>query len=200
MLLMPTVATPPATEVEPRRFTSDEVQAMLQAGILHEDDRLELINGQLIPMAPIGNAHIACVNRLNRLLVERTTSEIVVSVQNPVRIDAYNEPEPDLVLSSALDRAPEPDDVLLLVEVADSSLAYDCETKLPLYAQAGIPEVWIVNLDDRQVEMHRDPSEDFYRTRQIAARGDTITVQARPDIAGLPVREFLSEKGREDKE
>lgn len=199
---MPTVATPPATEVEPRRFTSDEVQAMLQAGILHEDDRFELISGQLIPMAPIGNTHVACVNQLNyllsKVLVEAGIEDVRVSVQNPVRIDAYNEPEPDLVLSSALDRAPEPDDVLLLVEVTDTTLAYDRETKLPLYAQAGLPEVWIVNLSDGQVEVHRDPSEDLYRTRQIAVRGDTITVQARPDIEGLPVREILPKEAREE--
>jgi Uma2 family endonuclease len=188
---MPTVATQSATDVEPRRFTSDEVQAMLQAGILHEDDRVELINGQLIPMAPIGNAHIACVNRLNRLFVERTTSEIAVSVQNPVRIDEYNEPQPDLVLSTALDRAPEPGDVLLIVEVADSSLTYDRETNLPLYAQAGIPEVWIANLAEAQVEIHREPSGSVYRTRHLAGPGDRVSVEGRASVSGLPVRDIL---------
>lgn len=114
---MAEIASPPAVPVKPRRFTSDEVQSMLRAGILHEDDRLELIDGQLIPISPIGDPHIACVNRLTRLFVERTSPDIAVSVQNPVRIDAYNEPEPDVVLTTALDGGPSPEEVLLIVEV-----------------------------------------------------------------------------------
>jgi Uma2 family endonuclease len=129
---MAEVASHPAIRVQPRRFTSDEVQTMLRAGILHEDDRLELIDGQLIPMSLTGDPHIACIHRLTRLFVERTHSEIMVSVQNPVRIDEHN--EPDVVLTTATDRAPRPGDVLLLVEVADSSLTHDRETRLPLYA------------------------------------------------------------------
>lgn len=188
---MPDVLTAPSVEAAPRRFTSDEVQAMLRAGILHEDDRLELIDGQLIAMSPIGDAHIACINRLNRLLVERTTADYAVSIQNPVRIDAHNEPEPDVVLTTALDGGPRPADVLLLVEVADSSLSYDRTTKLPLYADAGIPEVWIVNLADAQVEVHREPSGTVYRTRHIAEAGDALAIPRLDETEPVPVRRIL---------
>jgi Uma2 family endonuclease len=166
---------------------------MLRAGILHEDDRLELIDGQLIPMSPIGDSHVACVNRLNRLLVERTGPNIMVSVQNPVRLDEHNEPEPDVVLTTATDRAPRPDDVLLLVEVADSSLMYDRETKLTLYAQAGIPEVWIVNLNETQIEVHRDPSGTVYRTRHLANLDDTVAVELLPETDAVRVADILGD-------
>lgn len=188
---MAELMSPPAAAVRPRRFTSDEVQTMLRAGILHEDDRLELIDGQLIVMSPIGDPHIACVNRLNRLFVERTTSDIAVSIQNPVRIDAHNEPEPDVVLTTAYDGAPHPEDVVLLVEVADSSLPYDRTVKLPLYAQAGIPEVWIVNLADAQVEVHREPSDGVYRTRRLAGPDDALAVEHLPSIDAVPSRTVL---------
>jgi Uma2 family endonuclease len=188
---MTTRTAPVDVAVEPRRFTSDEVQAMLEAGILHEDDRLELIDGQLLTMAPIGDPHIACINRLNyelnKRLITQDIDDVRVSVQNPVRIDAHNEPEPDVVLTTALDGGPRPDDVLLLVEVAASSLAYDRTLKLPLYAEAGIPEVWIVNLEEQQVEVHRAPSGSAYRTRHLAAPGDRLTVEARPSIDAVPV-------------
>jgi Uma2 family endonuclease len=176
---------------EPRRFTSKEIQAMLRTGILHEDDPFELIDGRLLREEPKTDSHVACINRLNRLLFQCISSEIVLSVQNPVRIDEYNEPEPDLVLSTALDRAPEPDDVVLLVEVADTTLTYDRETQLPLYAQAGIPEVWIVNLAEAQVEVHREPSGSVYRTRHLAGPNDRVSVEGRASVSGLPVRDIL---------
>lgn len=170
---------------------------MLRAGILHEDDRLELINGQLIPMSPIGDPHTACVNQLNYLLSKRLVmadiNDVRVSVQNPVRIDAHNEPEPDVVLTTATDRAPRPGDVLLLVEVADSSLTHDRETKLPLYAQARIPEVWIVNLSATQVEVHRDPSGAVYRTRHLVGRDDPLAIEQLPDVTPIPARDVFGD-------
>lgn len=190
-------ATPPSVTVQPRRFTSDEVQTMLQAGILHEDDRLELIDGQLIPMSPIGDPHVACINQLTYLLskhlINANRDDVRVSVQNPVRIDAHNEPEPDVVLTTATDRAPQPSDTLLLVEVADSSLHYDRATKLSLYAQAGIPEVWIVNLAEGQIEMHRVPKGTVYSTRHIATEGDTLTIEKLPAVEALPAADVLPE-------
>ncbi|PSQ95984.1 MAG: Uma2 family endonuclease [Bacteroidetes bacterium SW_9_63_38] len=180
-------------EVQPRRFTADEVQAMLEAGILHEDDPLELIDGQLVVMSPTNDPHIVCINRLNRLFVERTDPEIAVSVQNPVRIDEHNEPEPDAVLSTNLRGAPRPDDVLLLVEVADSTLAYDRDVKRPLYARAGIPEVWIVNLEAQQIEVHRDPDGDVYRTRHLVGLDDTVTPEQPASVSEIPVNAVLGD-------
>jgi Uma2 family endonuclease len=187
------LASPSTTVVRPRRFTSDEVQAMLRAGILHEDDPLELIDGQLVVMSPIHDPHIVCVNRLNRLFVERTDPEVAVSVQNPVRIDEHNEPEPDVVLSTALDGAPRPDDVLLLVEVSGSTLDYDRDVKRSLYARAGLPEVWIVNLDDQQIEVHRNPDGDVYRTRHLTGLDDTVTPERPAPIGTVPVRDILGD-------
>lgn len=187
------LASPSTTVVRPRRFTSDEVQAMLRAGILHEDDPLELIDGQLVVMSPIHDPHIVCVNRLNRLFVERTDPEVAVSVQNPVRIDEHNEPEPDVVLSTALDGAPRPDDVMLLVEVSGSTLDYDRDVKRSLYARAGLPEVWIVNLDDQQIEVHRNPDGDVYRTRHLTGLDDTVTPERPASIGAVPVRDILGD-------
>ena len=190
--LMVEIASSSTTVVRPRRFTSDEVQAMLRAGILHEDDPLELIDGQLVVMSPIHDPHIVCVNRLNRLFVERT-AEVAVSVQNPVRIDEHNEPEPDVVLSTALDGAPRPNDVLLLVEVSGSTLDYDRDVKRSLYARAGLPEVWIVNLDDQQIEVHRNPDGDVYRTRHLTGLDDTVTPERPAPIGAVPVRDILGD-------
>ena len=191
--LMVEIASSSTTVVRPRRFTSDEVQAMLRAGILHEDDPLELIDGQLVVMSPIHDPHIVCVNRLNRLFVERTDPEVAVSVQNPVRIDEHNEPEPDVVLSTALDGAPRPNDVLLLVEVSGSTLDYDRDVKRSLYARAGLPEVWIVNLDDQQIEVHRNPDGDVYRTRHLTGLDDTVTPERPAPIGTVPVRDILGD-------
>ena len=190
---MTELAVPPTTEVRPRRFTADEVQAMLKAGILHEDDPLELIDGQLVVISPINDPHVVCINRLNRLFVEQTESDVVVSIQNPVRVDEYNEPEPDVVLSTNLRGAPRPDDVLLLVEVSDSTLDYDRDVKTPLYARAGIPEVWIVNLEGQEVEVHRAPDGDVYRTRHLVGLDDTITPERPAAVGELEVNAFLDD-------
>lgn len=190
---MTELASPPTTAVQPRRFTADEVQAMLNADILHEDDPLELIDGQLVVMSPVSDPHVASVNRLNRLFVEPTDSEVAVSIQNPVRIDAYNEPEPDVVLSTNLGGAPRPDDVLLLVEVSGSTLDYDRDVKTPLYARAGIPEVWIVNLNAQEVEVHREPDGDVYRTRHLVGLDDTVTPDQPASVSAILVDTVLGD-------
>jgi Uma2 family endonuclease len=131
-------------EVKRRRFTVHDYHRMGEAGILHEDDRVELIEGEIVEMAAIGTRHFSCVNRLNRLLVMSVGDEAVISVQNPVRLNEHTELQPDLAVIRARDyreSLPEPDDVLLLIEVSDTTLAYDRGVKLPLYAKAGITEV-----------------------------------------------------------
>jgi Uma2 family endonuclease len=131
-------------EVKRRRFTVHDYHRMGEAGILHEDDRVELIEGELVEMTAIGTRHFSCVNRLNRLLVMHVGDDAIVSVQNPVRLNEYNEPQPDLAVIRPRDykeSLPMPEDVLLLIEVSDSTLAYDRGVKLTLYARAGIREV-----------------------------------------------------------
>ena len=175
-----------------RRFTVDEYYTMARAGILTEDDRIELIDGLIIAMSPIGDPHVDCVNHLNRLFVLRTDPRAVVSVQNPVRLSDFTEPQPDLVLIRP-GRAGVPDakDVLLLVEVADTTLAFDREIKVPRYAAAGIPEVWIVALQEERVEVYRKPGPAGYAETASFGRGEELTVEALPEVGTFAVDEIF---------
>lgn len=173
-------------EVARRRFTVHEYHQMAEAGILHEDDRIELLEGELVEKAAIGSSHFACVNALNRLLMRSVGDEYVVSVQNPVRLDERNEPEPDLAVLLARDyreSLPGPGDVLFLIEVADTTLSYDRDVKLPLYARSGVPEVWIVDLEGELVERHTGPSGGIYRHLERARRDETLASAALPELA-----------------
>ena len=189
---MPTLAE------KQRLFTADEYHALGEAGILAEGDRVELIDGQIIAMSPIGNLHFHCVNRLTLLFTERLyrrrPPEAIVSVQNPVRLSDHTEPEPDVVLfRPGLDKAriPTAPDVLLLVEVADTTLAFDRQVKLPRYAAAGIPEVWIVALEEDQVDVYRRPGPDGYAERAVLGREDQATIEALPSVGPFDVDEVL---------
>jgi Uma2 family endonuclease len=144
-------------EIKRHRFTVEEYHKMGEAGLLSEDDRVELIDGEIVDMAPVGTRHLACVVALNHLFVEASGGRYFVSVQNPVALGERNEPQPDLSLlrtrpDPTAARPPGPGDVFLVVEVSDTTLAYDRDVKLPRYAQAGVPEVWIVDLEGRRVE------------------------------------------------
>jgi Uma2 family endonuclease len=159
------------------RFTVHDYHRMGEAGILHEDDRVELIEGELVEMTAIGTRHFSCVNRLTRMLVMNAGDAAIVSVQNPVRLNEYNEPQPDLTVIRPRDyreSLPMPEDVLLLIEVSDTTLAYDRRVKLPLYARAGIWEVWIVDLAGETIGRYTDPSEEGYRRADQMRRGQTL--------------------------
>ena len=178
-----TTVQPPTT----RRFTVSEYHRMAEAGILGEDDRVELLHGQIYVMSPIGSQHAACVRRLTRLFILAAREQAGVSVQNPILLAPDSEPEPDVALLTPRDdayaaRHPRPDEVMLIVEVSGSSLEFDQTTKLPLYAQAGIPEVWIVALDEDQIHAHRQPEEGTYAEHETCERGNMLTVQALPDV------------------
>jgi Uma2 family endonuclease len=161
------------------RFTVDEYHKMAEVGLLTEDDRVELIDGEVIDMAPIGELHFGHVNRFNGVFGRLFSDRAVVHIQNPVRLGLHREPQPDVVLLKPRDdyyasKMPTPDDVLLLVEIADSSLDYDRNTKVPLYAEAGIVEYWIVNLVDDLILVYRDPGPAGYGVLRVLRRGDTI--------------------------
>jgi Uma2 family endonuclease len=167
------------------RFTVHDYHRMGEAGILHEDDRVELIEGELVEMAAIGTHHFSCVNRLNRLLVMSVGDEAIVSVQNPVRLNERTEPQPDLTVIRPRDYAeslPFPEDVLLLIEVSDTTLAYDRNVKLPLYSRAGIGEVWIANLPAETIEQHTAPSANGYRHTEHKRRGQKLRPAALPNL------------------
>ena len=165
--------------VQPR----DRMFTMAEAGILRPDERVGLVDGRIVAMNPIGSLHAWCVSRLNRVFARR--DDILVNVQNPVRLDAHSEPEPDLAilrLETPQDRHPRPEDILLVVEVADTSLTYDLLTKGPLYARHGIPEFWIVDLGGERVEVHREPSLAGYRMVRIFQRGEPVSPAFAPDL------------------
>ena len=172
-------------EVKRRRFTVHDYHRMGEARILHEDDRLELIEGEIVEMAAIGTRHFSCVNRLNRLLVISVGDEAVISVQNPVRLNEHTELQPDLAVIRPRDyreSLPEPDDVLLLIEVSDTTLAYDRGVKLPLYAKAGITEVWIVDLAGETIGRYTGPSGEGYRRADRLRRGQTLESISLPGL------------------
>jgi Uma2 family endonuclease len=176
-----------ALELQRHRFTVDEYEQMGVAGIFNEDDRLELLDGVIVEMNPIGSRHARCVNRLNMLLAPALQGVAIVQVQNPIQLGQYWEPQPDVVVlrERADDYAPglpTADDVLLLVEVVDSSLDYD-RAKWPAYARHGIAEAWFVNLNDGLILCHRDPTGDYYGFVRAFRRGETISPQFRPDLA-----------------
>lgn len=168
-----------------RLFTADEFHAMAEAGILHEDDRIELIEGELIEMAAIGTKHFTCVNTLTRLLVQSVAEDGIVSVQNPVRLNDKLEPQPDVSVlrtKNYSDALPGSEDVLLLIEVSDTTLRYDRETKLPLYARSGVREAWIMDFQNRTMERHTEPSESGYRLVRRAGRGESLLSEALPEV------------------
>ena len=178
-----------------RRFTRQEYHRMAEVGILGEDDRVELIGGEIVQMSPIGRRHAAFVDNLNQLLVTGLSGRAIVSVQDPVVLTEDTEPQPDMKVLRRREvsyklREAHPEDVLLLIEVADSSLAYDRTTKLQLYAEARIPEYWIVDCDAETVEVHRNPNANGYRDVSRAAGAATLRLQAFPDIEPLLLQIF----------
>jgi Uma2 family endonuclease len=186
------------TRVPParHRLDVDDYHRMGEAGILTEDDRGELIDGELIDMAPIGQDHAGTTGVLNHALALAFSRRAIVWMQNPLRLDRFNEPQPDITILRPRDdfyrrgEPPGPADVLLLIEVADSSLRHDRGVKLPLYARAGIAEVWVVDLRQRVMEVHRGPGADGYATVTTHGPEDTVSPALTPEIR-LALRDVL---------
>ena len=179
----------------PARVSIADYYRMAATGELSPEARVELLDGRIIDMAPIGSFHGGMTNYLTEIFAIANRQRWVVAVQNPVRLDDFSEPQPDLMLlHPAADyyqrRHPVPSEVFLLVEVADSSLTKDRELKLPAYGRAGIAEVWIVNLADLAVEVYREPHFTGYRAKTILRTGDQARPQAFPD-AVVEVRELF---------
>jgi Uma2 family endonuclease len=172
------------------RFTVEEYHLMGEAGIFSEDDRVELIDGEVIEMAAIGKRHIESVMRLTRLLSRWAFGAgevgLFVSVQNPLALADDGEPQPDLVLvrrHAGRTGAPSPEEALLVVEVADTSLAYDRDTKLPLYAGAGIPEAWLIDLNSDEIEVHSEPGPRGYGKVVRFGREERVISATLPNLA-----------------
>lgn len=176
-----------SVEVSKLQFSIEDYYRMAAAGVLREDDRVELIEGEIIKMNPIGSRHAACVGRLTKLLERRGGDYAIVWVQNPVEINDYSEPVPDVTLLRRRDdfyahAKPVPGDVLLIVEVSDSTINYDRKVKAPLYAGAGIPEMWLVNLPEDLIKVYTRPLNGAYQETRLVRRGESITVASAGDL------------------
>lgn len=168
-----------AVEVTKRYFTVDDFYSMAETGTLSIEERVELIEGEIVTMSPIGSRHSGCVKRLNAFLTQALGNTVIISVQDPISLNIYSEPQPDIAVlrlkaNFYSDKHPSPSEVLLLIEVADTSIGYDRETKVPLYARAGIPELWLVDLVGEVVTQYVEPIRGEYRRSKRAKRGDYI--------------------------
>ena len=166
-------------------FTVDEYHRMFDAGILSPDHRFQLIRGEIIEMPVPKSQHSGRVNRLNRLFTSRLGESVIVSVQNPVWLDELSEPVPDLVLLRPradfyTDLSPSPEDVFLLVEISHTTVQYDTKIKAPLYAEAGIPEYWLLNINQDALEVRTHPADGKYTSLTVFRRGQTISPQKLP--------------------
>lgn len=187
------------TNVQPQpvrlRFTVDDYYKMIELGMLTDYERAEIIEGELIKKMTVGDRHAAVVDFLNKFLIKNVADDVLVRVQNPVRLSEYNEPEPDLALADLRKfdgkRHPRPAEIILVVEVSDSTVKYDRDKKLPLYAEAEIPEVWLVNLPNEIVELHTKPAVGLYQFVKIFGRGEKVRSEALPDLS-LAVDSILS--------
>ena len=168
-----------ATEVMKRLINVDEYYKMAEVGILKPGDRVELINGEIYEMSPIGSKHGSVVKKLAMILNEILKGQVVIGIQDPVRLDESNEPEPDIsILKYRADfysqAHPGPLDLLAIIEVADSSLRHDRQVKLPLYAFYGVPEYWIIDITTKQITVHLGPVGNGYSSQRKFGIGDEI--------------------------
>ncbi len=179
--LMDTRATPVQ-----RRFNVDDYYRMAEIGIIGRDDRVELLDGQVVEMSPIGKTHGMGVDAFTMMMTEAVRGQAIVRIQGVVRLDTFNEPEPDvavlrLPLRKYGEAHPAPEDVFLIVEVGDSSRRFDKKVKLPMYAKFGIPEVWLVDLVKRHVEIHRSPDGNEYRDLTTLGPTDIASPEGFPE-------------------
>jgi Uma2 family endonuclease len=170
-----------------KKFTVAEFQQMAETGIIKDDDRVELLEGEIIEMGKIGSRHAAFVDHLNDLFREKLGRRVLVRIQNPIQVGSYSQPQPDVALVRRRDdyyeeAHPSPLDVFLLVEVADTTIESDREIKIPLYGRSGILETWLINLNETCVEVYRQPSPDGYQQEQKLLPGQIIIPDAFPNI------------------
>ena len=183
------------SRVVPKRFRVADFRRMTEAGIMPEDNSWEIIDGYLIEKMGTGSKHASTVKRLNKKLTILFNDEFVVSVQDPIHLDDFNEPLPDIAVLKAgadfyAEKHPIPEDVLLLIKVSDSTVEYDRKYKKTLYAEAGIVEFWIVNLTDETVECYSQPKNGNYRLARILEKGERVESSAVENLK-MSVEEIL---------
>ena len=194
--IIPTDPPKKAPDLMSRRFTVDEYMRMAEVGVLDSDDRVELIDGVIIEMAPTGRPHGRRTHRIARMFGRIVPEDVEISIQSTIRLNDQSAPEPDIALlnrRASLDEEniPQAEDILLVVEVAESSLRSDRGPKARRYAQSGIPELWIFDLADGEIEVSRQPTPQGYADIRRYRPGDTLTIQALPEIR-LTVDQLLA--------
>ena len=180
-----------------RRITVEEYEVMYEAGVFKPDERLELINGEILTMAPMNAPHISHVARLSRIFIETLGRRATVFTQLPIVISKDSEPEPDISIlrwrsDDYFSAKPSAQDVYAIIEVASTSLVYDRRVKLPLYARVGVPEVWIVNVQERELEVYRNPKGEAYSESRVLKPSDKIALLAFPDVEILLSEVFIT--------
>ncbi len=192
-------AMPPLAEKErPRKrvpLTIEMYHTLSEQRTFASDERLELINGEIFEMSPIGSRHARCVKLLNEFLIRHCSENSIISVQDPIELDDHSEPQPDLSILRRTadyyrDALPKAADVKLIIEVSDTSIEFDRSYKVPSYAAAGIPEVWLIDLESEHVEVHSMPSENAYGLVKIYLRGENAVSETFAEFT-LPVNDIL---------
>jgi Uma2 family endonuclease len=168
------------TTLNLRLWTVADYHRMAETGILDEDERVELLEGKIIWMSAKGTAHSSAVRRIDKLLQIRLGNQALISIQEPIKLNQRSEPEPDVAVVQIdpldyADHHPTPSEVYLIIEVADSSLKFDCETKGKAYAQAGIADYWVIDVVDRQLYVFREPNEEGYQSKVILGENEMIS-------------------------
>ena len=187
------VESPPITR---KKFRASETRKMMEVGILPEESGWELINGEIIHRMTIGSKHAGTIKKLNRILTNLVGEQAIVSVQDPVHLDEYNEPEPDIALLKTredfyTESHPLPEDVLLLVEVSDSTIEFDRTVKKTLYAAAEIAEFWLVNLRENTIEVYSQPKNGTYRLARILEKGEAVKSDSVKNLS-IEIEEILA--------
>jgi Uma2 family endonuclease len=172
------------------KFSTKDYHQMIEIGILDEDDRVELIDGEIVGMAAIGSHHAACTKKSNAFFTNRLGNRVIVSVQDPISLEDGTEPEPDIALLHLADhfyakQHPTPADIFFILEIADTSFLYDKEVKLLKYARAGIIESWLLDLTNEEILACRSPSANGYQNIQTLKRGQSLSLLAFPDVTVL---------------
>lgn len=178
-----------------RRFTVEDYHKMAEIGVFKPNEKNELINGEIILMSPIGKRHAACVSRVSELFFSRLATVASVRVQNPITLDDFSEPQPDISLVKRRsdfyqERHPQPADIFLLVEVADTTIDFDLSVKIPQYCQSGIEEVWLVDLNQNCIRVYRTPTPNGYQLIQLFTAEQTLTLGAFPEVK-INIKEIL---------
>jgi Uma2 family endonuclease len=185
-----------STVIARKRFTVADYYRMAETGIIHRDDRVELLDGEIRVMSPIGSWHAGVASRLHAMLAENLKRTAIITVQRPMRLGDFDEPEPDIAVLHLRDdfytrSHPTPADVLLIIEVADSSIDYDRDEKLPRYAAAGVPEVWLIDIAGEAIEQFREPRDSRYQSVKSFAGSEQCVSQLLPAVE-VTIAELLA--------